>query len=421
MPSAELTRLANQATQDAKEIDTLAMPSANPSDIAIVLVAAGRGLRAGGPVPKQYAPLLGRPLLAHTIEALAALQAPIQPVIGAGDEQLFAATLANLNPSVRSLCRAPVIGGDTRQASVLKGLEALAGAPPQIVLIHDGARCHPTQDLLSRAVDAARAHRAAVPGLAVTDTIKQVDQQDFVCGTPERAQLRAVQTPQAFTYDLIFVAHRLAASRDIQGLTDDGAVAEWAGHKVHVFEGNPANLKVTQANDFATMERLMSAELTDLRTGQGYDVHAFGPGDHVWLGGVKIPHTAALVGHSDADVLLHAMTDAILGALADGDIGSHFPPSDPQWKGAASDQFLRHAVDLVKKRGGKIAHLDGTLICEAPKIGPHRDAIRARIAEICDLPISRVAVKATTSERLGFTGRGEGLAAMALATIRLPE
>lgn len=391
------------------------------SEIAIVLVAAGKGLRAGGPVPKQYAPLLGRPLLAHTIEALSVLRALIQPVIGPGDEPLFATVLDALPAEMRALCRAPVTGGDTRQASVLRGLEALAGDQPQIVLIHDGARCHPATQLLTRAVEAARAHGAAIPGLVVSDTIKQVDAQGFVAQTPERASLRAVQTPQSFTYSLILRAHQSAAKENIQNLTDDGSVAEWAGHKVHLFPGDAANLKVTEASDFATMERLMSADLTDIRTGQGYDVHAFGPGDHVWLGGVKIPHTAALVGHSDADVLLHALTDAILGALADGDIGSHFPPSDPQWKGAASDQFLRHAVSLVGKRGGKIAHLDGTLICEAPKVGPHRDAIRARIAEICDLPLHRVGVKATTSEGLGFTGRREGIAAMALATIRLPE
>ena len=391
-----------------------------PSEIAIVLVAAGKGLRAGGPVPKQYALLAGRPLLAHTIEALASLGARIQPVIALGDASLFDTVLDNLDSRTRRLCLPPVMGGDTRQASVFNGLNALQNDPPQIVLIHDGARCHPAPDLLLRAVDAARAHGAAIPGLAVSDTIKQIDKNGLVIQTPERAGLRAVQTPQSFIYDLIFKAHHNAAKEKIYHLTDDAAVAEWAGHKVHVFTGDPANLKVTEPADFARMERLMSADLSDIRTGQGYDVHAFGPGDHVWLGGVKIPHTAALVGHSDADVLLHAITDAILGALADGDIGSHFPPSDPQWKGAASDQFLRHAVGLVRKRGGQIAHLDATLICEAPKVGPHRDAIRTRIAEICDLPIGRVAVKATTSEGLGFTGRREGIAAMALATIRLP-
>jgi 2-C-methyl-D-erythritol 4-phosphate cytidylyltransferase/2-C-methyl-D-erythritol 2,4-cyclodiphosphate synthase len=274
--------------------------------------------------------------------------------------------------------------------------------------------------LLLRAVAAARQFGAAIPGLAVSDTIKQVGTDGHVENTLQRASLRAVQTPQSFTYHLILKAHLDAAKHKIDDLPDDGAIAEWAGHKVHIFEGDTTNLKVTEPSDFVMMERLMSAGLSDIRIGQGYDVHAFGPGDHVWLGGVKIPHSAALVGHSDADVLLHALTDAILGALADGDIGSHFPPSDPEWRGAASDQFLRHAVELVRQRGGQIAHLDGTLICEAPKVGPHRDAIRARIAEICNLPVNRVAVKATTSEGLGFTGRSEGIASMALATIRLP-
>ena len=390
------------------------------TDVAIVLVAAGRGLRAGGPVPKQYALLAGRPLLAHTIEALAVMGAPIQPVIGSGDAALFDAVLVTLPDSSRALCRPAVVGGDTRQSSVLAGLEALQPTKPHIVLIHDGARCHPSAGLLTRAVEAARLYGAAIPGLAVSDTIKQIDAQDLVIQTPERATLRAVQTPQSFIYSLILAAHQNAIQTKIDNLTDDGAVAEWAGHQVHVFPGEATNLKVTEASDFAVMERLMSADLSDIRVGQGYDVHAFGPGDHVWLGGVKIPHTNALVGHSDADVLLHALTDAILGALADGDIGSHFPPSDPKWKGAASDQFLRHAVELVRSRGGIIAHLDGTLICEAPKVGPHRDTIRANIAKICALPLDRVAIKATTSEGLGFTGRREGLAAMALATIRLP-
>ncbi len=399
----------------------MAAPSPiSSTDVAIVLVAAGRGLRVGGPLPKQYAMLAGLPLLAHTIEALAFLGAPIQPVIGPEDASLFDAVLATLPSSTRALCRLPVIGGHTRQASVFAGLEALQTGTQKIVLIHDGARCHPSAELLSRAVASARQYGAALPGLAVSDTIKQIDTQGFVAQTQERATLRAVQTPQSFIYSLIYAAHQNAAQKKIANLSDDGAVAEWAGHRVHVFPGEATNLKVTEASDFAVMERLMSVDLSDIRVGQGYDVHAFGPGDHVWLGGVKIPHSHALVGHSDADVLLHALTDAILGALANGDIGSHFPPSDPKWKGAASDQFLRHAVELVRSRGGMIAHLDSTLICEAPKVGPHRESIRAKIAQICSLPLDRIAVKATTSEGLGFTGRSEGLAAMALATIRLP-
>ncbi|MEY3551738.1 MAG: bifunctional 2-C-methyl-D-erythritol 4-phosphate cytidylyltransferase/2-C-methyl-D-erythritol [Pseudomonadota bacterium] len=396
-------------------------PIPSKAEVAVVLVAAGRGLRAGRETPKQYVPIGGRPLLSHTLDALAALGAPIQPVIAAGDEDLYGLALASASPQARPLCRPPVHGGQTRQASVLAGLEALsASGGVSHVLIHDGARPRPSARLLASAVEAARLHKAAVPGLHVTDTIKQIDENGIIAATPERGRLRAVQTPQSFAFDLILAAHRNANKEKVQDLTDDAAIAEWAGHKVHVFDGEPSNVKVTNPEDFARMDASLLAALPDIRTGQGYDVHAFGPGDHVWLGGLKIPHERALVGHSDADVLLHALTDAILGALGDGDIGSHFPPSDPQWKGAASDRFLRHAVDLVQRRGGMIAHLDGTLICEAPKIGPHREAMRARIAEICALPIDRIGVKATTSEGLGFTGRREGIAALALATIRLP-
>ncbi len=396
-------------------------PAPPLTDVAIVLVAAGRGLRAGRELPKQYVPLAGKPLLAHTIAALAALGAPVQPVIAQGDELLFANVCEGLSAAARALLLPAVPGGATRQTSVRAGLEALArvGAPA-IVLIHDGARCQPGHALLLRAVEAARQFGGAVPGLAVTDTIKQVDDQGRSCATPDRARLRAVQTPQSFHFNLIHAAHNDAAKQELADFPDDATLAEWAGHEVHVFEGEALNMKVTRPEDFALVETRLLADLPDIRTGQGYDVHAFGPGDHVWLGGVKIGHDQSLIGHSDADVLLHALTDALLGALADGDIGSHFPPSDPQWKGAASDRFLRHAVDLVSARGGMIAHLDGTLICEAPKIGPHREAMRARIAEICGLPVGRVGVKATTSEGLGFTGRREGIAAMALATIRLP-
>lgn len=389
-------------------------------DAAIVLVAAGRGLRAGGDVPKQYAALAGRPALAHTIDALARLGAPIQPVIGAQDEALFARVCEAIRPDARALLLPPATGGAARQDSVRAGLDALATRAPAIVLIHDGARIAPSLALLERALDAARTHRAAAPGLAVTDTIKQVDARQRIVATPDRAALVAVQTPQAFAYDLIRAAHHAALDAKLADMTDDAAIAEWAGHDVFIFTGDPLNMKITRPEDLAQAQANLFAALPDVRTGQGYDVHAFGPGDHVWLGGLRIAHDHALVGHSDADVLLHALTDALLGALGDGDIGSHFPPSDPQWKGAASDRFLRHAVDLVTARGGMIAHLDGTLICEAPKIGPHREAMRARIAEICALPVSRVAVKATTSERLGFTGRREGVAAMAIATIRLP-
>jgi 2-C-methyl-D-erythritol 4-phosphate cytidylyltransferase/2-C-methyl-D-erythritol 2,4-cyclodiphosphate synthase len=269
-------------------------------------------------------------------------------------------------------------------------------------------------------IEAAGRIGGAVPGLAVTDTIKEIDGAGRVTNTPQRARLRAVQTPQGFRLPLLREAHARAKAAGREDFTDDAAVVEFAGGAIEIVEGEKDNVKFTEAGDFAAAERRMMAERPDLRVGQGYDVHAFGEGDHVWLGGVKIPFGKGLVGHSDADVGLHALTDAIFGALGDGDIGSHFPPSDMQWKGAASDQFLAFAAQRVAARGGMIAHLDLTLVCEAPKIGPHREAMRARIAEIAGVALDRVGVKATTSERLGFTGRGEGIAALAVATLRLP-
>ena len=390
--------------------------------LAIVVVAAGRGSRAGEGIPKQYRAVAGEPIITRTLRALhkGAPQAPILVTIHPDDKALYDAAAALLEPAARQALREPVAGGATRQASVRAGLEALTSTAPDMVLIHDSARPFVSPELIARAIAAAQASGAAIPGLAVTDTIKQVDAEGRIEATPPRALLRAVQTPQAFSYDLIATAHRLAASTGQAELTDDGAVAEWAGHAVHVFEGDPENMKVTNPQDFAAAEARMLGQLLDIRTGQGFDVHAFTEGDQIWLGGVSIPHTKGLLGHSDADVLMHAITDAIYGALADGDIGSHFPPSDPQWKGAPSDIFLRHAAQRVRERGGMIAHVDGTVICEAPKVGPHRDAIRAKLAQIMGVDVSRVAVKATTSEQLGFTGRREGVAAMALATVRLP-
>jgi 2-C-methyl-D-erythritol 4-phosphate cytidylyltransferase/2-C-methyl-D-erythritol 2,4-cyclodiphosphate synthase len=395
-------------------------PALPKTDVAIVLVAAGQGLRAGREIPKQYVTLAGKPLLAHTLDALASLGAPIQPVIAAGDDTLFQLALARATRVARALCLQPVHGGDTRHRSVRAGLEAMRAHPPRIVLVHDGARFRPGSDLLVRAVETARTFGSAIPCIPLTDTIKMIGEPENISGTLNREMLRAAQTPQAFRYKKLISAYERSEKAGVFDFTDDSSVIEWTGARTVIFEGDPRNMKVTRPEDFALAEARLLNELPEIRTGQGYDVHAFAPGDHVWLGGLKIPHSATLLGHSDADVLLHALTDAILGALADGDIGSHFPPSDPQWKGAASDQFLRHAVDLVTARGGMIAHLDGTLICEAPKIGPHREAMRARIAEICGVPLGRVAVKATTSEGLGFTGRREGIAAMALATIRLP-
>jgi 2-C-methyl-D-erythritol 4-phosphate cytidylyltransferase/2-C-methyl-D-erythritol 2,4-cyclodiphosphate synthase len=303
---------------------------------------------------------------------------------------------------------------------VRAGLEALAADKPALVLIHDAARPFASAALIARAIAAAQETGAAIPGLAVTDTIKSVDHRGFVGETLERASLRAVQTPQAFAFAPLLEAHRRAVREKRDDFTDDAAIAEWAGMQVAVFAGESGNIKITNPEDFMRAEAMHIGQLGDVRTGTGIDVHAFGPGDHVIIGGIRISHTHALTGHSDADVGLHALTDAILGALADGDIGAHFPPSDPQWRGASSDRFLKFAVERVTARGGRIAHLDLTIVCEAPKIGPYRDAMRGNIARVTGIDAGRVAVKATTSERLGFTGRGEGIAAYATATIRLP-
>ena len=386
-------------------------------DIAVILVAAGRGSRMGAGDLKQYRMLGPRSVIATTADLFrqALPGARILPVIHADDFAAYAKAVAGIDGLSH-----PATGGATRQASVLAGLEALAAAPPALVLIHDAARPFASGALLHRAVAAARRHGAAIPGVAVTDTIKEIDATGRISGGTDRARLRAVQTPQAFDFALILAAHRKAAAAGIDGLTDDAAVASWAGHDVHVFEGEPGNMKITHPADLEAVAARAWDKWPDMRTGQGFDVHAFCAGDHVWLGGVKIPHSHGLSGHSDADVLLHALTDAILGALADGDIGAHFPPSDPKWKGARSHLFLRDAMRRVAEHGAMVAHLDGTLMCELPKIGPHRDAIRASVAEITGLALERVAVKATTTEKLGFTGRGEGIAAMALATLRFP-
>jgi 2-C-methyl-D-erythritol 4-phosphate cytidylyltransferase/2-C-methyl-D-erythritol 2,4-cyclodiphosphate synthase len=352
----------------------------------------------------------------------AAPKSKIIAVIHPDDGEFYMRAVAHFSSQELARLYPPAPGGETRQDSVRLGLEALARAPspPEIVLIHDGARPFPTPALIARATEAALAHGAAVPGLALVDTVKEVDTAGRIVATPQRTSLRTVQTPQAFRFSLILDAHRRAAKDCVTGLTDDAAIAEWAGHKVHVFEGEPENMKITSADDIALAESKMLGTLQDIRMGQGFDVHAFGPGDHVWLGGIKIPHDQALLGHSDADVLSHAITDAILGAIADGDIGSHFPPSDPQWRGAASSIFLAAAAKHLRERGGMIAHVDATLICERPKIGPYRDAIRASVAKIVGMPVERIAIKATTSEHLGFTGREEGMAAMAVVTVRLP-
>jgi 2-C-methyl-D-erythritol 4-phosphate cytidylyltransferase/2-C-methyl-D-erythritol 2,4-cyclodiphosphate synthase len=381
-----------------------------------VVVAAGRGLRAGGEVPKQFRRIGGETMLSRTLSALLEVPrlAAVQPVIHPDDRDRY----GSVGHDARIL--APVFGGATRQASVRAGLEALAAREPAIVLVHDAARPFASTQLIARAIEAAQATGAAVPGLPVADTVKTVDGESRVTHTLERASLRLIQTPQAFAFAPLMAAHRRAAAQGRDDFTDDAALAEWAGMTVAVFPGELGNSKITDPEDFARAEAMAAAACGDVRTGTGIDVHAFGPGDHVMLGGLRIAHRQALSGHSDADVVLHAATDAILGALADGDIGAHFPPSDPRWRGASSDRFLAFAVERVAARGGLIAHLDITVVCEAPKIGPHRDAMRAAIARIAGLDVARVAVKATTSEKLGFTGRGEGIAAYATATVRLP-
>lgn len=379
--------------------------------IAALIVAAGKGTRAGGALPKQFQPLAGEALLKRAWRAFARHPAiaRVAVVIGAGDQAAVAAL---------DLAPAPLLvtGGETRQDSVRLGLEALTDDPPDAVLVHDGARPFADDALIARVIEPLSHHKAVLPVLAMDDTVKRV-QNGFVAGTLDRNTLARAQTPQGFHFAAILDAHRKFAG---QAMTDDAALAEAAGLAVATVPGSPDNMKVTHPQDFSRAEAMIAARLMDVRSATGFDVHAFGPGDHVMLCGVKVPHSAGLAGHSDADVGLHALTDAVLGTIGAADIGAHFPPSDPKWRGAASSAFLAHALSLVRARGGMIAHLDVTLICERPKVGPHREAMRARIADICAIPVDRVSVKATTTERLGFTGRSEGIAAMASATVRLP-
>ena len=380
--------------------------------VAAVIVAGGRGVRAGGGLPKQYRRLAGQPVLRHTVAAFAGhgRVASVQVVIHPDDRALYEQAVAGLD------VRTPVFGGDTRQASVLAGLEALADAAPTVVLIHDAARAFVSAAVIDGVIDAVLATGdGAIPALPVSDTLKRGS--DVVEATVERAGLNRAQTPQGFPYSTILAAHQRVRE---EALTDDAAVAEAAGLAVRLVAGEEDNVKLTTADDFACAEARLSGALGDVRTGTGFDVHRFEPGDHVWLCGVRVPHSEGLKGHSDADVGLHAITDAILGALGAGDIGEHFPPTDARWQDAASDRFLAHAGELVAERGGTVAHVDVTLICERPKLGPHKPAMVARVADILGLDATRVSVKATTTEKLGFTGRGEGIAAQAVATLRLP-
>jgi 2-C-methyl-D-erythritol 4-phosphate cytidylyltransferase/2-C-methyl-D-erythritol 2,4-cyclodiphosphate synthase len=382
------------------------------SGVAVLVVAAGKGERVGGIVPKQYASLMGKPVLRWTLEALARQTdvTAIQVAIGPEQEALYADAVAGLN------LRAPIVGGATRQESVRLGLEALADAVPDIVLIHDAARPLVSDRLIAAVIASLEAGAdAAVPLLPVADTLKKHDGSAW--NTVSRDGLHRAQTPQGFRFAKILRAHRHFAQRNV---TDDMALAELAGLHIREVAGEEENLKITTPEDFARAEAQLRAKLGESRTGMGYDVHKFVAGDHVWLCGIKVAHDHALEGHSDADVGLHALTDAILGAIGEGDIGVHFPPSDERWRGAPSWKFLDHAASLVRRKGGAIVHCDVTLICERPKVGPHREAMRARIADILSLDIARVSVKATTTEGLGFAGRQEGLAAQAVATVRLP-
>jgi 2-C-methyl-D-erythritol 4-phosphate cytidylyltransferase / 2-C-methyl-D-erythritol 2,4-cyclodiphosphate synthase len=376
------------------------------SRIAVLIVAAGKGVRAGTELPKQYESLGGKPMVRRTVEAFQGY--PVQLVIGPGQEDLAAQALAGL------ALPAPVTGGATRQESVRLGLEALAGEAPDFVLIQDAARPLTSPGVIAAVVAALKAGAdGALPMVAASDTLRRRDGDGRWTLVP-RDNLYRAQTPQGFVYGKILKAHRDHAKQDV---TDDVALAELAGLKVEMVEGEEKNIKVTRKEDFALAESLLGCG--DVRTASGYDVHKFTDGDHIMLCGLKIAHTHALEGHSDADVGLHAITDAILGCIGEGDIGQHFPPTDERWRGAPSWKFLGHAASLVAARGGVINHVDVTIICERPKVGPHREAMKAKIAEILKIAPDRVSVKATTTEGLGFTGRREGIAAQAIATVRL--
>ncbi|MDE0060528.1 MAG: bifunctional 2-C-methyl-D-erythritol 4-phosphate cytidylyltransferase/2-C-methyl-D-erythritol 2,4-cyclodiphosphate synthase [Defluviicoccus sp.] len=383
--------------------------------VALIL-AGGRGTRLGAALPKQYLPLGDAAVLRHAVSGFVDHTAVdrVRVVIGAGDREECDRALDGLD------LLEPVAGGETRQDSARLGLESLVPVDPQTVLIHDAARPFADAATISRVLAALETRPAALPAVPVSDTLKRerggVD-APLVGATVERRGLWHAQTPQGFRFAEILAAHRAAAG---MALTDDAAVAEQAGLEVALVHGSDANVKVTTPEDLERARRWLGGEPFELRTGTGFDVHRFGEGEAVTLCGVEIPHDRALAGHSDADVGMHALTDALLGAISEGDIGLHFPPTDPRWRGEPSATFLCHAARLVRRRGGSIVNLDLTLICETPKIAPHRDAMAARVAALLELEPGRIGIKATTTEGLGFTGRGEGIAAQAVATIRLP-
>ena len=380
-----------------------------------LIVAAGRGERFGSDTPKQYVPLGGQPLLRHCVNNLARHPAitGVRVVFNPSDSEHYGAAVDGI------AVMAPVPGGASRQESVRLGLESLADLKPDNVLIHDGARPFCESALVDRVLSGLASHDGAIAALPVVDTLKRADDRDGVSETLDRRRIWRAQTPQGFLYRPILEAHRAAACRD--DLTDDAAVAELAGLDVALVLGAEDNLKVTTPDDLDRAEAILAWSQGDVRVGSGFDVHRFGTGDEVTLCGIKIPHDRSLVGHSDADVALHALTDAILGALGAGDIGRHFPPSEPQWRGADSDIFVRDAVAQTHQRGGSIAHADITIICETPKISPHAKSMQASVALMLGIDLSRVSIKATTTEGLGFTGRREGIAAQAIVTLRLPS
>jgi 2-C-methyl-D-erythritol 4-phosphate cytidylyltransferase / 2-C-methyl-D-erythritol 2,4-cyclodiphosphate synthase len=375
-----------------------------------LIVAAGSGSRTGLDYPKQYLSVGGETILRKSVRAF--LDHPqisqVKVVINPDDADLYKQSTSDLKIT------AWVAGGATRQDSVHAGLDAIAHLAPDTVLIHDAARPFVCKELIDRCLHARQKYAAVLPAIPVVDTLKTIE-GDIVSETLDRSKIVAAQTPQCFDYEKILGAHRIY--RDHQ-VTDDIALAEMAGIPICWVQGDSENFKITTRED---VQMINTTKLTDIRNGLGFDVHAFANDRDMWLGGVQIPHAQGLKGHSDADVALHALTDAVLGAIGAGDIGTHFPPSDDKWKGVSSDRFLAHAADLVAKEGGIISNIDLTIICEVPKIGPHREKMRSRIADILKIDKKRVSIKGTTTEKLGFTGRGEGIAAQAIATVKLPE
>lgn len=389
--------------------------------IGVVIVAAGRGERAGQSAegPKQYRSIGGEPVIRRTLRAFAGHPAISEIVVAihADDAALFDRAAGDIRPRIRT-----VVGGSTRQASTLYGLAALADSDLDFVLIHDGVRPFVDSSLIDRVIAGLDLGEGSLPALPVSDTLKNAGADRIVIGTTERAGLYAAQTPQGFPFAAILAAHQRAAEAGRDDFTDDAAIAEWAKIPVRIVDGNADNTKITWAKDLemANLRLAQPASFPDVRTGNGYDVHAFEPGDGVILCGYKIPFDKKLSGHSDADVGLHALTDALLATCGAGDIGTHFPPSDMKWKGAASHIFVEEAVRIVRSKGGRIANADITLICEAPKIGPHREAMTEILANMLGVSQERISVKATTNERLGFVGREEGIAAIVTASVVYP-